>query len=421
MPPSRAAFARRLRRLDDAALADLLAALFAAGGHEVAVRGRLVVVDGRRRIAVGSVPPDGADAVLVVPGRLAGLDPRARVRRRRARAADATVLGPEALHDRLLHAVDRDDAARLCAERLDLAFDAGDRERRRRRPAALAAALSACLLVAALAVAGPAVGPDTASGPAAPGEPTAAPATPPPSDAASTADAPEPLPVSAVTLRDPDRLERGHVAALRARPSLALNASFVGPRHLTGFDTRRSGYDAADRVTVGLRVGPDGRYRSVRRTAFAGPPRIRTAATLDRYGADGTEHMLIESRDGRRYVRQRITFGGTDLATDWSRRVLSRYLDANRSRVEALRQPDRTWYRIVVREPPPTLGHAARDYRATAVVAPDGLVTRVSVDYVHPGTGAAVAVRLRVDSPATPERPPWVEAGPATAGRDRTA
>jgi hypothetical protein len=177
----------------------------------------------------------------------------------------------------------------------------------------------------------------------------------------------------------------------------------------------------ATEVTVDLRVGPDGRYRSVRRTTFAGPPRIRTAATLDRYGADGTEHMLIESRDGRRYVRQRITFGGTDLATDWSRRVLSRYLDANRSRVEALRQPDRTWYRIVVREPPPTLGHAARDYRATAVVAPDGLVTRVSVDYVHPGTGAAVAVRLRLDSPATPERPPWVESGPATAGRDRTA
>ncbi|MEF8820381.1 MAG: hypothetical protein V5A31_13745 [Haloferacaceae archaeon] len=395
MPPSAATVARRLRRLDHDARVAFVAALYAAGGDAVTVarEGPVLVVDGPaglRRVVVGP-PADNvdADAVVVVTDR----------DRARAEGIDARLLGPAALHDRLCYGVDRETAARLCRAHLGVPFDASDGgHTRRRRVAATLVLLAAAGLVAALALSVP-VGPG--------GEASDA-------GSARAGDA-TPAPVTAADLRDSETVARGHLAALRARPSVRLNATFAGPRHLTGFDTLRSGYDRDDVVSVSMRVGADGRYRSVRRTSFAGGPLIRDRVAVARYADGGTEYVRIDGEPSLRYERRAVTRSGRAFAADWSRRLLPRYLTTNRTRVERLSADADARYRVVATGSPRGLDHEVRGYRAAARVAADGLVTRLSVGYDHPTTGARVSVTARFGSPAAVPAPPWYE-----TARERT-
>jgi len=391
VPPSAAAFARRFRRLDPDARVRFVAALFAAredvDGVETA--GRVVVVSrpgGPERVAVGPPGDDTpADAVVVAPGRfdaIPGVGRRSRRARRAARARGATVLGPADLHDRLLYAVDRERARRLCRVHLGVAFDGGD------GPGVAVPALAVALaLVVAATAAVPAWQP-AADGPAAPS-----------TDAG----------VDAATLRDPAALARAHHDAVRTRVAVRMNATFAGPRHLTGFDTRRSGYDSDDVVRVRLRAVAADRYRSVRQTAFAGGPLIRDRLTVDRYADGDAEYVRIAGDSSPRYDRQPVSRSGTDLATGWSRELLPRYLTTTQARVERLPDGADARYRVVATGPPRALDHEVRDYRATARVAPDGLVTRLSVGYVHPGTGARVTVTARFGSADAAPAPRWYE------------
>jgi hypothetical protein len=221
--------------------------------------------------------------------------------------------------------------------------------------------------------------------------------------------------VTAADLRTPESVARGHVAALRARSSVRLNATFAGPRHLTGFDTRRSGWDDDDAVSVSMWVGGDERYRSVRRTSFAGGPLVADRLTVERYADGDTEYLRIVDGTDPEYERRPVTRGGREFATDLSRRLLPRYLTTNRTRVERLPADADARYRVVATGSPRGLDHDVRGYRATARVAADGLVTRLSVGYVHPGTGARVSVAARFGSPAGVAPPAWY----ATA-RERT-
>lgn len=394
MPLSAATFARRFRRLDRDARVAFVAALYAAQGDAVAVDrdGPVVVVDrpaGPLRVAVGPPPPagEGVDAVVVAGTR----------ERRRVAPTDARVLGSAALYDRLCYGVDRAAAARLCRAHLGVRFDAPDtRGPRWRRVAAAVAVVAGVLVALALAPSTP-VSPSTFVSPD---------ATP---DEAAAAN------VTAADLRSPGTLARGHRAALRARPSVWLNATFAGPRHVTGFDSRRSGYDVDDTVSVSMQIDADGGYRSVRRTSFAGGPLIRERATVARYVDGDTEYVRVDGESSTRYERRPVTRSGRAFAADLSRWLLPSYLKTNRTRVERLPANASARYRVVATGQPRALDHEVRGYRATARVAADGLVTRLSVAYVHADTGAAVSVDARFGSPADVAPPAWYE-----TARERT-
>ncbi len=401
MPPSTATFVRRFRRLDREARLRFVAALFAAQPDVVGVEteGSVVVVardSGTERVAVGPPTGDPVDIVVVAGGWLdafPGGGRRARRARRTARVRGATVLGPTDLHDRLLYAVDRGRARQICRAHLGLAFDGGD------GPGAAAPVLAvaaAALLGLALVAVSP-VGQPPLGGPAVP-----------------TTDAG----VDAVTLRDPAALADAHRDAIRTRVAVRMNATFAGPRHLTGFDTRRSGYDPDDVVRVRVRAVTTDRYRSVRETAFAGGPLIRDRLTVDRYADGDTEYVRISDDAETRYKRQPVSRSGTDLATGWSRELFPRYLTTNRTRVERLPADADARYRVVTTGSPRAVGHEVRDYRAIARVAADGLVTRLSVGYVHPGTGARVSVTARFGSADAAPTPRWYETARDRAGSD---
>ena len=394
MPLSVATLARRFQRLDRDARTAFVAGLYTARGNAVERDGSVLVADrpgGLLRVAVGP-PSDGeeVDAVVVAGDR----------ERRRVGPTDARVLGPAALHDRLCYGVDRAAAARLCRVHFDVGFDASDARgpRRSRVVAGVAVVLVALAAVAVLVlstpvspIAGPdkaAVGPDKAAvGP----------------DGAATTN------VTSADLRAPETLARSHRAALRARPSVRLNVTFAGPRHVIGFDGRRSGYDVDDVVSVSMRVGADGSYRSVRQTSFAGGPLIQEQATVARYADGDTEYVLVDDKSSLQYERRSVTRSGRSFAVDLSRWVLPSYLTTNRTRVERLPANASARYRVVATGQPRALNHEVRGYRATAHVAADGLVTQLSVAYVHAGTGAAVSVDARFDSPADVGPPAWYE------------
>jgi hypothetical protein len=396
VPLSAATFARRFRRLDRDARAAFVAALYAAeDGVTVERDGPVVVVDGPtdvRRVTVGPPADDvRVDAAVVVTDR----------ERARVEGGAARVIGPAALHDRLCYGIDRETAARLCRAHLGVPFDGPEVGRARRRPVATALALLVVVcLAAALALSAP-VGPGGDASDA--GGSTAGDATP------------VPVTVTAADLRTPESVARGHVAALRARSSVRLNATFAGPRHLTGFDTRRAGWDDDDAVSVSMRVDADGSYRSVRRTSFAGGPLIRERVTVARYADGDTEYLRIDGESSPQYERRSVTRSGRSFAADWSRRLLPAYLTTNRTRVERLPTDAPAQYRVVATGQPRELDHKARGYRATALVAADGLVTRMSVGYVHPDTGARVSVTARFGSPAGVAPPPWYK-----TARERT-
>jgi hypothetical protein len=186
VPPDE--FARRLRRLDAGARARFVAAVCEARGREASVDGRRV------RVAAG--PDEGARTLWVAPDRRR-VDPPADVdvvvaRGRRVRdsgAGDARAvetLDPSRLRDRLLYALDRETAGRLCRRHLGCDLegwptgadrDAADAGRTGRAARAVAATVALAAVLAAVVATG--LGP-TAAGPlpaVGPGGAAPAPAT----------------------------------------------------------------------------------------------------------------------------------------------------------------------------------------------------------------------------------------------------
>lgn len=213
-------------------------------------------------------------------------------------------------------------------------------------------------------------------------------------------------------------LTRAHVDALGERPGMAMNASFVGPRFLTGFDTFRSGFDPEDEVRIRIRTASASRYRIYRRTQFPGGGLVDgTDATLERV-ADGTADYRALGRPGeRRYVRRNLlaTRGVPAELVGWTRALFPRYLNTTESTVTRLAgSPER--YRVVATGRPRALNHETRGYRAVAVVRPDGFVRSLEVTYDHPRTGTTVRVSVRYEQSVASVAPPeWYE-----TARERT-
>lgn len=214
-----------------------------------------------------------------------------------------------------------------------------------------------------------------------------------------------------------DTLADAHISAVRARPGMAMNATFAGPRFLTGFDTFRSGFDADDEVQIRIRVASNTRYRIYRQTRFPGGGLTEgTNATLERF-ADGTaDYRAIGPADERRYARRNLSAvrGGSAELAGWTRAVFPQYLNTTESTVKRLADPER--YRVVATGRPRSLDHDTQDYRAVAVVQPDGFVRSLTVQYDHPRTGTTVRVIVRYERSVTSIVPPaWYE-----AARERT-
>ncbi len=430
-PPTLAEFTARFRTLEADQRAAFVADLFAAGGWETERDGRSIVATAggeTRRLSVGRPPPDAeVDAVVTVPsrtaaflGRLAG---QTEASPGRAGLSGARRVGVAHLHERLLYAIDRDRAARLYRIHFDAEFDAGGR-REGTNPIGrtVLAALVVVGLVGSAAVVvalspgtdstdiGPDVaGADTRTDGARDGQTTGegggeadGGGT---TDQSGTAD-PTGTPaddrgidISLSEVRDPERLIRAHRRAIADRP-VEMSARFRGPRFLTGFDTRRAGYDSEDEVTFVVRAQSPTSYYTVRRINFSGSPLTSVNATYERY-ADGTAVYRRVNVDGSvEYDRGSLSSSrsGHETIDSWSWLLIRRYLNTTDRRVELIRTKPAVRYRIVATGDPRWVEHATRDYRAVATVRTDGLVTSLRVTYVHPGTGAPVRVRLRYDT-----------------------
>ena len=407
--------AARLRELSTGERAAFVANLLAAAGWDVEREGRLLVAtrDGRqRRVAVDTVPRGTAvDEVVVVPAggwRPWPLDGERRARRR-AREAGATVLEPAALCERLRYGLDRTTARHLVAEHLGpAALDGSDPAEtggglsRRARVAGVVLAAAAVVAVAGSTLLGgppavPGAGPVTATVTAADT----------PAGAAGSQDTEGPPPgVGPDRLVSVDALTRAHLRAIGARPGMSMNATFAGPRSLTGFDTFRSGFDADDRVTVRVRVESASRYLICREIRFPGGLVEATNASLERFADGEAEYRSVSNAAGRRYSRRPLSSvrGGAAEVAGWTRTVFPRYLDTTRSNVVDAGGD----YRVVATGEPRRLSHDTRSYRAVAVVAPEGFVRRLAVEYVHPRTGTTVRVTVRYGrEPAAVAAPEW--------------
>jgi len=425
---------RRLGALPPEERAAFVADLLAARGWTVEREGCLLTAtrDGRRkRVAVGS--PPGAttvEEVIVVPPRgwrpeRPGNTTRAR---RRASEAGAEVVTLEDIRLRLLYGLDRTTADALLAEHLGIGIGgetgpvplprSGDGSLRRLAAVALATAVILSVALTGwglpagdrsdrpasggtagtdtpVAVPGGAVGADAAAGP------TESRATGPPPGLADDG------------LRSIGVLTRSHLEALRARRGMSMNATFAGPRFLTGFDTFRSGFDAGDRVTVEVLVESPDRYRIRRHARFPGGLTGGSETTLERFADGRAEYRRIESGTDRRFDRRQLSTArdGPAEVVGWTRTVFPRYLNTSESRVERVANGSAVAYRVVATGQPRRLDHESRDYRAVAVVTPDGFVERLDVEYTHPPTGATVRVSVRYGRTVAGVEPPaWYEA-----------
>ena len=169
---------------------------------------------------------------------------------------------------------------------------------------------------------------------------------------------------------------------------------------------------AIDEVTVRIRVADTDRYRIVRRTNFSGSELTSRDVILDRF-ADGTaEYRRIDLDGDTGYERRPLSTvrGGTGTVADWSRLLVARYLNITERRVEVSLRGSGIRYRVISTGEAHGLDHETRDYRAIAVAEPDGWISALRVTYVHPRTGARVAVTAGFDrGPVAVDAPGWYD------------
>lgn len=448
--PTSAVFARRFRALSAAERATFVADLATARGWTTKREGCVVVAerDGTtRRIAVAATSTEEPVDEIVVPTGAA--ERRARPV---ARGTDSVLVGPDDLRARLLYGIDRGTATAIYEAHFGVALETDGRTRtdptagqdgddhrpvrgvtswrvptiareprtsgplfrirfprRRVRRTALVGGAGVVLLVIALTVA---LGSPLLAGASGPTdwvgtgtddtdvEQTATGAVGSDGEAnletANDVRRGPPPGLSAEGITDLDRLADAHVANARRHPTSRLEITYEGPRFLTGFDTRRSGFDPDDSVRVMLQVRTDHAYRFVQRTNFSGPPFMSRTGTFETYtnGEDGFHRRVADGETSYVRVPPSDLNDGYDLLEDRSRDVLGRYLDTNESHVEQLLIQATVRYRVTAVGDPVALDHDVTDYRAVALVTPGGTVTNLWVTYDHPGTSTTVRVHL---------------------------
>lgn len=451
--------AERLSRLDAREFVDLCAALWAARGYETRTRGDRVVAtrDGERVVVL----------VRADPGRLARAASRLRrVRdavdagetddgppvdvvmtavaddRRATRLAEhhgARLFGPAAITDLLLYGIPRADADALTrryfgettAGLLASEPTAGE-ERSSLDPVSVAAVIGVACLVAAAAAAGawlPVTGPDD-------GVTTRA--------AAGAGGGSERV-ETGVDLGPPPGLgdgeggtESGTLYPGSYPPGVTeggVDAWVLADAHAAAIDgrsyrlvVRQSGTKALDDdyrwdgVWQHAIVDDDGTWL----VSAIGYAAGENGSDLVQYTAYADGEFVYRSVDGRTgAVYDRRPMDGASenefgVYTDQVRRYLIRYLVTTAVSVDRPAWDPET-YRVVATGQPTHVDGNVTNYTATALIAPDGFVSELRVEYTR-GTGAeAETVRLRYEyagvDETTVRRPGWYdEARAATAG-----
>lgn len=383
-----AAFERRLRSLDAAALAAFVADLWAARGYETTVDGTTVLARdpardrreviqclggrfGRRAI--------GGDADVVVstrPIRVDGPD-------------DARVVRPDELRSMLLYAIDRETAGRLSVTHFGRPLTVDERgSRLREHLAALPrrARLAGVALVVVAGVLALAVwglgGPTGSADPARLAEPAATPAavgTPEfdrPSDGGSLFRYPPGIGPSGVT--DASALAAAHRDEVAQSPwdLLIVHYGTMDPIH-------------PDRQWVGSRQTVDRstpsrywyRVTGLERTG----PDTFASVIYDDY-ADGDEnYRRVADGPDPEYRRTRLPTAGSDgVFTAVASAYVERYLATSEGRVETVEFGLETRYRVVASGTPREIDGPVSNYTAVAIVDRQGLVYRLSVQYDRP-------------------------------------
>lgn len=428
-PPSAAEFTARFGDLPPEEQAAFVADLLSARGWQTDCDGRRIVASagGRtRHISVGTTRQD-VDEIVYVPtrtDRLVSLLP-GRERRARSSPEDATLVCPRDLHEQLVHALDREQARALYRDHFGAAFDVDRDPSARKRDllsprVAVLAVLTVLLATGAAALLAGSVpgsglaGQDAASTPTG-AEREAESVTGQQIDDSAATDGLPPTPqprteFSSENVRDIDSLARAHGRVLREAP-MQMRATFRGPRFLTGFDTRRSGYDPDDEASIRICAESDSQYHVVQRTDFGGPNVTSVNASVERFADGAFEYRRIR-RDGElEYGRQPVSDARnvSETAHSASRQLLFRYLNTTERRVTTGRNVGDPRYRLVATGRPLGLDHDVRDYHATALVRPDGFVTDLRVSYTHPGTQALVQVTVEHDTACTTDIPGWYD------------
>jgi hypothetical protein len=432
VPPPFEQFASQFRSLPPDERAAFVAEVLRSREWDTDRDGRLIVAtrgQETKRIHVGQTPPVAGDVdeIVVVPSRFESL--AALLPRQSRPAVDdldcgsgVSVLDPGALYQQLLYAVEREDAKRLYRDYFGAEFDTDHDDSSATRLPGRAAVLAGFLIAIAVAsavLAGVVPG-VLIWGESTPGGVSVLSGEQP--DSAVTDDQVDgetlatPTPtgtagVSPEVIRDPDRLARAHTDALQAHP-VAMEATFTGPRFLTGFDTRRSGFDANDTVTIRAHVESDSRYYVVRETKFTGTSLTSTTGRIERFADGSGVYLRIERGNTTTFQRRglRPLRNGSMVIDSWTRFVVLRYLNTTETDVEQHTIGGGTRYRLVATGDPLTLDHETQAYRAVAVVEPDGWIRGIRVTYRHPNTGSRVVVTVRYDrSPGTVDAPGWYE------------
>jgi hypothetical protein len=233
-------------------------------------------------------------------------------------------------------------------------------------------------------------------------------------------DPPPGLSDDAVT--DVDALVAAHVAAAGRGPSSTV-VTVSGPRRRTSLVARQAALGADDESRVELHVDARGNYRyRVDRTTAAESGNGTTTYRLDAYGDAGGEYRrtTVDGVTTYRHVLASDRQSGADRLAALSRAVIGTSLNTSDSRVERVMRDGTVRYRVTATGQPAEFAGETNDYRATATVTPEGLVTELDVRYQHPSTGATVRIdvthRPGEAGPLTP--PTWlVEARNETARR----
>jgi hypothetical protein len=206
---------------------------------------------------------------------------------------------------------------------------------------------------------------------------------------------------------DVDALVDAHVAAAGRGPSSTV-VTVSGPRRRTSLVARQAALGADDESRIELHVDAEGNYRyRVERTTGAGSGNGTTTYRLDAYGDAGGEYRrtTVDGVTTDRHVLASDRQSGADRLAALSRAVIGTSLNTSDSRVERVMLDGTVRYRVTATGQPAEFAGETNDYRATATVTPEGLVTDLGVRYQHPSTG----VTVRIDVTHRPG-----EAGPLT-------
>ena len=369
---------------------------------------RVLVLGARTRFTA----PDRVDADVVVARRDAGWA------RAVATASDARFLGPAELREQLLYGVGRGRARRLLADHFGAAL-----ERSPPRVRAETVAVTLALLVVVAGTAGGVtalfgadrVGPSDQSGPSSTTTPTATPTATPESGR------PEPNTVSQFPwgvndegVQNVERLAAGHRAGLTGR-AYTLTIEVEIRRSVGTADERVDLTRQTARVedlTTYTRVVEDAEFtgENVTNGTDANATRVRFSQYAD--GRREYTRQLDSEGDPVYSSRAFVPERGSPF-TRITTAYLTNHMDASRSELSRVIYRGREVYLASASGEPHRITGNVTDYRANAVLYPDGLVVDFEATYNITTNGSTrhVSVRFTYDAidETTVTRPEWVD------------